>query len=67
MCILFAFMYCLVYYILSLSNSEEEELIMSKQVKMIKTKLVNIYKEIRKPRNLNSEMTLLASISQLHH
>ena len=60
-------MCCLVYYILSLSNSEEEELIMSKQVKMIKTKLVNIYKEIRKPKNLNSEMTLLASISQLNH
>ncbi len=40
---------------------------MSKQVKMIKTKLVNIYKEIRKPKNLNSEMTLLASISQLNH
>ena len=60
-------MYCLVYYILSLINSEEEELIMSKQVKMIKTKLVNIYKEIKKPKNLNYEVTLLASISQLTH
>ena len=60
-------MYCLVYYILSLINSEEEELIMSKQVKMIKTKLVNIYKEIKKPKNLNCEVTLLASISQLTH
>lgn len=40
---------------------------MSKQVKMIKNKLVNIYKEIKKPKNLNCEVTLLASISQLTH
>lgn len=39
---------------------------MSKQIKKIKNKLFKYIKS-SKPRNLNSEITLLASISQLQH